>query len=100
SYLNKGLFNHYVYRSKRDCYSIHKNDLVKAKDPIDSPEGFNSLKEAAKKLNMNVGQVSKIAENKFINSYQSRERNGKTTWVVSEKDIIVYIQRKKEKLIF
>src|SRR5699024_9747091 len=64
------------------------------------PEGFNSLKEAAKKLNMKVGQVSKIAENKFINSYQSRERNGKKTWVVSEKDIIVYKKRKKEKLIF
>src|SRR5699024_5398911 len=40
------------------------------------------------------------AENKFINSYQSRERNGKKTWVVSEKDIIVYKKRKKEKLIF
>src|SRR5690625_5321464 len=49
---------------------------------------------------MKVGQVSKIAENKFINSYQARERNGKKTWVVSEKDIIVYKKRKKEKLIF
>lgn len=100
SYLKKGLFKNYLYRSKREGYLIHKNDLVKVKEPLDIPEGFNSLKEAAKKLNMKVGQVSKIAENKFINSYQSREENGKKTWIISEKDIIMYKKRKKEKLIF
>src|SRR5699024_11295406 len=78
----------------------HNNELLKVKKPIEITERCNSIKEAAKKLNMKVGQVSKIAENKFINSYQSRERNGKKTWVVSEKDIIVYKKRKKEKLIF
>src|SRR5690625_5979470 len=52
SYLKKGLFKNYLYRSKREGYLIHKNDLVKVKEPLDIPEGFNSLKEAAKKLNM------------------------------------------------
>src|SRR5699024_12371785 len=70
------------------------------KEALKKTKETKSHKEVAKKLNIKVGQVSKIAENKFINSYQSRERNGKKTWVVSEKDIIVYKKRKKEKLIF
>lgn len=100
SYLKKGLFKNYLYRSKREGYLIYKNDLVKINEALNIPEGFNTLKDAAKKLNMRVGQASKLVADKFINSYQAKERNGKKTWIVSEKDIIMYKKRKKEKLIF
>ena len=98
SYLKKGLFKNYLYRDKREGYLIYKDDLIKMNEPLNIPEGFNTLKDAAKKLNMKIGQVSKLAEDKFENSYQAKENNGKKTWVVSEKDIMMYKKRKKERL--
>ncbi|MEY8643114.1 helix-turn-helix domain-containing protein [Staphylococcus arlettae] len=98
SYLKKGLFTNYLYRNKIEGYLISKNDLVKMIEPLNIPEGFITLKDAAKKLNMKVGQVSKLAEDKFKNSYQAKEKNGKKTWIVSEKDIMMYIKRKKQRL--
>src|SRR5699024_8881991 len=97
SYLKKGLIKNYLYRNKIEGYLIHKNDIAKINEPLSIPEGFYSLKDAAKKLDMKIGQVSKLVENKFENSYQAIENNGKNTWIVSEKDIMMYQKRKKER---
>lgn len=95
TYLKKGVFKNYLYRNKSEGYLIHKNDLLRFKEPLIIPEGFNTPEDAAKKLDISVQQVLNLARNKFTSSYKIKKNNGAETWIISEEDVVMYKKRKE-----